>query len=59
MVEVKTVDFSEMIPDMEKVMRKELGFKGIVKIAFKLLLRPNCEKQWMNTEKSSMITEIT
>jgi len=44
MVEVKTVDFSEMIPDMEKAIRKELGLKGIVKMAFKLLLRPDLRK---------------
>ena len=36
--EVRTVDFSDMIPDMEKAMRRELGVKGMLKFASKLAL---------------------
>lgn len=36
--DVKTVDFSYMVPDMEKAMKKELGKRGMLKFAFKLML---------------------
>jgi cyclopropane fatty-acyl-phospholipid synthase-like methyltransferase len=44
MVNVKTVDFSETIPDMEKAMKKELGLKGMIKMGCKLLLRSDLRK---------------
>jgi len=44
LVDVKTVDFSEETPDMEKAMMKELGLKGTIKMACKLLLRPDLRK---------------
>jgi hypothetical protein len=44
MVDVKTVDFSETIPDIEKAMKKELGLKGMIKMGCKLLLRPDLRK---------------
>jgi cyclopropane fatty-acyl-phospholipid synthase-like methyltransferase len=43
-INVKTVDFSETIPDMEKAMMKELGLKGMIKMACQLLLRPDLRK---------------
>jgi SAM-dependent methyltransferase len=44
LVDVKIVDFSEGIPDMEKAMKKELGIRGMIKMGFKLLLRPDLRK---------------
>lgn len=44
LVEVKAVDFSEEIPDMEKAMMKELGIRGMVKIAYMLLLRSDLRR---------------
>lgn len=44
MVDIKTVDFSETIPDMEKAMKKELGLKGVIKMGCKLLLRSDLRK---------------
>jgi len=44
MFDVKAVDFSEEIPDMEKAMKKELGLKGIIKMACKLLLRSDLRR---------------
>ncbi|MGB6679891.1 MAG: class I SAM-dependent methyltransferase [Candidatus Bathyarchaeia archaeon] len=44
MDDVKTVDFSETIPDMKKIMKKELGLKGMIKMGCKLLLRPDLGK---------------
>ena len=44
LVEVKAIDFSNEIPDMEKAFRRELGFKGMIKMACKLLLRPDLLK---------------
>jgi ubiquinone/menaquinone biosynthesis C-methylase UbiE len=44
MIDVKTVDFSETIPDMEKVMKKELGIKGMIKMGYRLLLRSDLRK---------------
>jgi hypothetical protein len=44
MVDVKTVDFSETIPDMEEAMKKELGLKGMIKMGCKLLLRSDLRK---------------
>ena len=38
MVDVKTADFSEAIPDMEKAMKKKLGLRGMTKMIYKLLL---------------------
>ena len=44
LVEVKVVDFSDEIQDMEKAMMKELGMKGIIKMACTLLLRSDLRK---------------
>jgi len=44
MVDIKTVDFSETIPDMEKAMKKELGLKGMIKMGCKLSLRSDLRK---------------
>jgi len=44
LVEVKAVDFSEEIPDMEKAMMKELGIKGMVKMACTLLVRSDLRR---------------
>lgn len=42
--EIKAVDFSEMIPDMDEAMKKELGLKGMIKMGFKLLLHSDLRK---------------
>jgi ubiquinone/menaquinone biosynthesis C-methylase UbiE len=44
MDDVKTVDFSETIPDMEKAMKKELGIKGMIKMGCSILLRSDLRK---------------
>jgi ubiquinone/menaquinone biosynthesis C-methylase UbiE len=44
LVDVKSVDFSETIPDMEKAIKKKLGIGGMIKMGFKLLLRPDLRK---------------
>ncbi len=44
LVEVRAVDFSDEIPDMEEAFRKELGLRGMIKMACKLLLRPDILK---------------
>ncbi len=44
MVDVKTVDFSETITNLKKAMKKELGLKGMTKMVWKLLLRPDLRK---------------
>lgn len=44
MVDVKTVDFSETIPDMGEAMKKELGLKGMIKMGCKLLFRSDLRK---------------
>jgi len=44
MVDVKTVDFSEAIPDMERVMKKEMGIKGRIKMCCKLLFRSDLRR---------------
>ena len=44
MVDVKSVDFSETIPDMEEAMKKELGLKGMIKMGYKLLFRSDLHK---------------
>ena len=44
LIEVKDVDFSNGIPDMEKAFRKMVGLKGVVKLACKLLLNPSLRK---------------
>jgi len=51
MADVKTVDFSEKIPDMEKAMKKELGLKGMIKMGFKLLLSPDLRKEMKEYRK--------
>ena len=44
MFDIKTVDFSEVVPDMEKAMKKELGIKGMIKMGDMLLLRSDLRK---------------
>lgn len=44
LIEVKAIDFSNEIPDIEKAFIKELGFKGIIKMACKLLFRPDIRR---------------
>jgi len=44
LIEVKAVDFSNEIPDIERAFRKELGLKGMIKMACKLLLRPDIRR---------------
>jgi len=44
LVDVGTVDFSETIPDMERIMKKELGFKGQIKMCCNLLFNPGLRK---------------
>jgi len=44
LVDVRAVDFTEEIPDMEEAFRRELGFKGVVKMACRLILRPDILK---------------
>jgi ubiquinone/menaquinone biosynthesis C-methylase UbiE len=51
MVDVKAVDFSETIPSMEKVMKQELGFWGLTKMAFKLLLRSDLRRAMNQSHK--------
>jgi len=41
---IKSVDFSEKIPDMEKTIKKELGLKGMIKMGCKLLLHSDLRK---------------
>jgi len=44
LVKVKAVDFSNELPGIEKAFRKELGFRGMLKMACKLLIRPDMRK---------------
>ena len=44
LVDVRTVDFSVTIPDMEKAMEKELGVKGMIKMSFRLMLHPDLRR---------------
>jgi len=44
LVNVGTTDFSDTIPDMEKVMKRELGITGRVKMCVKLLFRPDLRR---------------
>ena len=44
LIDIKTKDFSEKISDMEKTVMKELGFKGIIKMVFNLVLHPSLGK---------------
>ena len=41
LVDVRIVDFTDEIPDIGEAFRRELGFKGMVKMACKLILRPD------------------
>ena len=49
--EVRTVDFSDMLPDMEKAMRKELGTKGMLKFASRLALHGDLRRGWNEYER--------
>ncbi len=42
--DVKAVDFSDAIASMEKEIKRELGLVGMVKMAWKLLLRPDLRR---------------
>ena len=44
MFDVKAVEFSEAVEEMEKTMKEELGIKGMIKMGLKLLLRPDLRK---------------
>ena len=44
LVEVRAVDFSDEISDIGKTFMKELGLKGMIKIAYKLLLCSDIRK---------------
>jgi arsenite methyltransferase len=44
MDDVKAVDISKTIPDMEKAVKRELGLMGMIKMGCKLLLRPDLAK---------------
>jgi len=50
-VDVKTIDFSETIPDMESAMKKELGIKGRIKMFCKLLSHPKLAKAMNESRK--------
>jgi len=41
LADVQAADFSETIEDMEKSMKERLGFTGVAKMCFKLLVRPD------------------
>ncbi|MFQ6076143.1 MAG: hypothetical protein ACE5Z5_08425 [Candidatus Bathyarchaeia archaeon] len=43
-VDVRTVDFSDAIPDMEKALMKELGAYGMLKFGVKLMFNPSVRK---------------
>ena len=44
LVEVRAVDFSNELLDMERAFIKELGLKGMIKMVCKLLLRPDIRR---------------
>jgi len=47
MVDVKAVDFSEAIPDMERMIKKEMGIKGTIKMSCRLLFRSDLRRAMM------------
>jgi len=49
LVEVKAVDFSNELPDIEKAFRKELGFRGMLKWLVNFLYALICVKQCTST----------
>jgi ubiquinone/menaquinone biosynthesis C-methylase UbiE len=44
LVDVKTADFSKTIDDMERSMKKGLGYRGMAKMCVKLAFRPDLRK---------------
>lgn len=50
-VDVHTVDFSDMMQDMEREMKKELGFRGMMKFAGKLMLHGDLRRAWKEYER--------
>ena len=49
--DVRSVDFSGMIPDMEKAMRQELGAKGMLKFASELAVHGSLRRGWKEYER--------
>jgi len=54
MYDYKERAFSEKISDMEKAVMKELGFKGIIKMIFKLALHPSLGKTMYEYKKINL-----
>lgn len=51
LVDVRTADFSETIPDMERVIKTELGMTGRTKMCCKLLLRSDLRKAMIESSR--------
>jgi len=51
LVDVVSVDFSEVMPDMEKSMKRELGIRGTMKLGLRLLLRPELWRAMNETSR--------
>jgi ubiquinone/menaquinone biosynthesis C-methylase UbiE len=49
--DVQTVDFSDTMQDMEREMKKELGLKGMMKIAGKLMMHGDLRRAWKEYER--------
>lgn len=49
--DVKAVDFSDAIPSMAEAMKRELGFVGIVKMEWRLLLRPDLRRAMQTSRR--------
>ncbi|MFQ6128935.1 MAG: hypothetical protein ACE5QW_08555 [Thermoplasmata archaeon] len=50
-IDVQTVDFSDMMQNIEQEMKKELGFKGMMKFACKLMIHGNLRRAWKEYER--------
>lgn len=50
-IDVQMVDFSNMMQNMEREMRKELRFSGMMKFAFKLMIHGDLRKAWKEYER--------
>lgn len=50
-IDVQTVDFSDRMQDMEQEMKKDLGFKGMMKIASKLMIHEDLRRAWKEYER--------
>ncbi|MFQ6107121.1 MAG: class I SAM-dependent methyltransferase [Thermoplasmata archaeon] len=50
-IDIETVDFSDTMQDIEKEMRRELGLKGMLKFAGKLMMHGDLRRAWREYER--------